>query len=269
MDMYGPVAPPARGGFPYVLQLVDDCTHVRAVYTLRHKDEAAEAVKPFIIAWVLPRGDQIQGLRGDNAAEFKGSSMRYVMRFIGGIQLEYSAPYRNWQLGVVEPGWRTLADKTRAVLAAALQYWPYAMKYVCWLTNRLPTRVTLRGCAVTLVQALNPDTAPLGLLTLRPWGCPNYVHVNDKTGRNHALQANAEVDYYLRLTGSNRTHTVLLKETGAVMKAAFGSCTFNEIAPLTAVRIRGSCLLSFPAVPPAVPTTADVKSDRSRGFEPS
>ncbi|CAN0488983.1 unnamed protein product, partial [Phaeothamnion confervicola] len=164
MDMYGPVAPPARGGFPYVLQLVDDYTRVRAVYMLRHKDEAAEAVKRFIIEWVRPRGGQIQRLRGDNAAEFKGSGMQYVTRLFGDIQLEYSAPYCHWQIGVVERGWRTLADKTRAMMAAAglpPQYWAYAMKYVCWLTNHLPTRVALPGCAVTPLQALEPDTAPL------------------------------------------------------------------------------------------------------------
>ncbi|CAM9263946.1 unnamed protein product [Phaeothamnion confervicola] len=192
MDMYGPVAPPARGGFPYVLQLVDDGTCMLAVYMLRHKDEVPEAVKRFIIEWVRPRGCQIQRLRGDDAAEFKGSGMQYVTpRPFGGIQLEYSTPYCHWQIGVVERGWRTLADKTRAVMAAAglpPQYWAFTMTYVCWLTNHLPTRVALPGCAVTPLQALEPDTAPLDLLTLHPSSCPIYVHVNDETGRT-ALQA--------------------------------------------------------------------------------
>ncbi|CAM9952849.1 unnamed protein product, partial [Phaeothamnion confervicola] len=91
------------------------------------------------------------------------------------------------------------------------------------------------------------------------------------------LQAKAKVGYYLGLTGNSRTYTVLLKETGAVVEAAFGSCTFNDFGPPYDGADSGELLLSFPAAPAAVPSppavsvppSADVKSDRSRGFEPS
>jgi transposase InsO family protein len=116
--MWGPIRPPAPGGFGFAILYVDDYSRFRQVYLMKRKSEAASTLEKYITAFPAKRQERIQRIRADSAVEYTLGTFKQLCDDKA-ITQEFSAPYNQWQNGVAERSWRTLGDKTRAMMIAS------------------------------------------------------------------------------------------------------------------------------------------------------
>ena len=55
-DLMGPSTPPAKGGYRYVSKFTHDYSHMKEVYLLRNKSEAAESLHQYNMTVAVPLG---------------------------------------------------------------------------------------------------------------------------------------------------------------------------------------------------------------------
>jgi len=117
MDLCGPFRTQARGGYRYVLVLVDDTTRQGFVYLLREKSEAQQYIQLLIlqIEKQYP-GREVRVLRSDGGGEFMGKSFQQWLGSKGITQTDHGTlqPQQN---GVAERRNATLLDTMRTLLA--------------------------------------------------------------------------------------------------------------------------------------------------------
>ena len=109
-DLCGPINPPARDGFRYVIGFVDDYSNASFAYLLKTKDAAAQALERFL-ADSAPYGT-VKRMRTDNGGELIGQEYDQVV-IKNKIKHEPSCPHSPHQNGTVERGWRTMFDMAR------------------------------------------------------------------------------------------------------------------------------------------------------------
>eukprot|EP00873_Tetraselmis_striata_P034073 jgi/Tetstr1/454337/TSEL_004016.t1 len=116
-------------------------------------------------------GHTVRALRLDNDSVFH--SRAFIAECDAhALRREYSAPYSQFQNGLVERTWRTLWTWGRCMLAYAglpTPYWQFAMATAAYLHNRTPR--STGAAPMSIVAAAAPD-----LSHLRVFGCPAYVH---------------------------------------------------------------------------------------------
>ena len=174
VDLCGPFKP-ARDGSVHFLAMVDDGTRYAWVMPLSSRDQAPSKILSWIPVTSNKAGKQLQSLRTDNAGEFRGDDFNQQLIKMG-VTHEWTLPYTSEQVGVVERLHRTMQEGMfSCLLAAGLdhEWWPHALEYVCWVRNRMPSRVlpnnmspyaAWHGCAPTLSMA-------------RVFGCMAVVYV--------------------------------------------------------------------------------------------
>ena len=132
-----------------------------------------------LIAEVETRGYGISVLRLDNDSVFRSAEFIAICEQHR-IRREYSAPYSQFQNGLQERTWRTLASSAFCMIAHAgltLDFWEYAMCTAWYLFER-----SIRATGNIPIRTLQPDRNP-DLSVLRVFGCPAFVHQDPSTRR--------------------------------------------------------------------------------------
>lgn len=135
-DIQGPIGPPSREGYRYVINFVDEYSSMLFTYSIRSKDEATSAFKRFLSV-VAPIG-QVKELHTDNGGEYLGQNFQSLL-LDRGIKHTTTAPHTAYQNGKAERSWRSIMEMARCLLVEAdlpKQLWPYAVKYATYLRNR-------------------------------------------------------------------------------------------------------------------------------------
>ena len=139
-DLCGPITPPSREGYRYIIDFIDEFSGIGFVYLLKSKDESHIALKQFL-ADTAPFG-KVLHIHTDNGGEFLSQHFKQIL-LDNSIKHTTSAPRSPHQNGQAERHWRTLTTVARCMLADSnlpKQYWSYAMKYSQYIRNRLIKR---------------------------------------------------------------------------------------------------------------------------------
>ena len=153
---------------------MDDYSRKRFVFLLKQKSETYDKIRDFIsrVERSHPK-HRISKFRTDGGGEFISNRMRHLLGSIG-ITQETSAPYCQFQNGVVERSIGIIDDSSRAMIehAGFSSYdWPFAISHAVYLKNN------------TISNSIESSTTPEELFvgvkrTLEPkgiFGCLVYA----------------------------------------------------------------------------------------------
>ncbi|NDG33466.1 transposase, partial [bacterium] len=101
MDLWGPAPVKTPQGHAYSLTLVDDHTRMGNVYLLRHKSDAATAIKTWAAKVHNLFGKKVQRFHSDGGGEFLNRTLSTFFA-VEGIQHTYTLPNSPEQNGVAE-----------------------------------------------------------------------------------------------------------------------------------------------------------------------
>lgn len=172
-DLWGPSQVPSINGNKYVICFVDDFSREVAVYFLKRKSHAAQALRDYIDAYSTPLQIRIRQVQSDGGGEFHGE-FADVCR-VQGIKQRFSAPEMQQQNSVAERTWGTIISAALRMLHDSqlpAKYWEDAVTTATYTKNRLYS-TALDG--QTPHEALWSEQPDLSLL--RVWGSPAYVHL--------------------------------------------------------------------------------------------
>ena len=165
-------------GKTYVVTMIDDYTDYIIVYLLERKSDLVGALRNYLNR-MKTRGTPVQRLRSDNGGEYTGhQTIKLIEEF--GVKWEPTAPYNPNQNGVAERCFRTLFERTRAILADAklpARLWGEAITTVTYLKNRSPTRALTNITPYEAWYKKKPNLA-----NLHTFGCTAYHHIEGVQG---------------------------------------------------------------------------------------
>lgn len=131
----------------HIITLVDDHSRFLTIYTLKHKSEAADAIKRFVEQCENQFNSKIKTIRSDNGKEYVNKEV--AKYFEGkGIVHQTSCPYTPPQNGVAERYNKTILDKARCLIInakAPKHLWAEAVHKATYIINRTPT-ASIPGC---------------------------------------------------------------------------------------------------------------------------
>ena len=143
LDLEGPIDPPSKEGYRYVLGCTDDYTGIVVPYFMKNKSDTPQAFEKFL-ADVRPHGD-VKRVRCDEGGEFTSQNFKTLLTN-NHIKQEFSAPYSPHQNGTAERSWRTIFDMSRCLILEAKlpkTLWPYAVMTSAHIRNRCFNNRTL------------------------------------------------------------------------------------------------------------------------------
>eukprot|EP00873_Tetraselmis_striata_P003478 jgi/Tetstr1/423742/TSEL_014374.t1 len=157
-------------GNSYVFGAVDYASSWCCILFVRSRAAAVDCLRR-VLAIARSMGHTVRALRLDNDSVFH--SRAFIAECDAhALRREYSAPYSQFQNGLVERTCRTLWTRGRCMLAYAglpTPYWQFAIATAAYLHNRTPR--STGAAPMSIVAAAAPD-----LSHLRVFGCPAYVH---------------------------------------------------------------------------------------------
>jgi hypothetical protein len=171
MDLWGKYPIQSINGNQYFHTFLDDSTRRPSLSFLKHKDEAAQAVKNYV-AYLKARGMHPHAFRCDQGAEFLNDKLVLWLREQG-IELQTTAPYSPSQNGAAERLNRTLVELARAMMIGAnvpMFLWEYALQHAAYLRERAPTKALPGTTPYEAWHTSKPDVSHL-----REFGSPVYV----------------------------------------------------------------------------------------------
>ena len=140
MDLAGPVKPSSLGGASYFLGILDVYTRFSWVFTIRKKSDAAAKILEWKGVAEGQSHTKLQRLRTDNGGEFTSAAFRTSMALIG-VELQTTPPRSPESNGMAERWNRTVQDKTRTIMSAALlpgYLWAEVLQATNMLRNMSP-----------------------------------------------------------------------------------------------------------------------------------
>jgi hypothetical protein len=116
-------------------------------------------------------------MKTDNGGEFINADVRHFMQR-NGIEHETTAPHTPHQNGVAERTNRTVCELAVATMLSSGTppfLWPYAIRFVVYVTQRFPTvALDMRSTSYVNAHREIPDVS-----RIRTFGCDAYSHLPD------------------------------------------------------------------------------------------
>ena len=116
VDSLCPFQPQALDGFRYATKFVDQKTKWKAVYLMNDKTHSVDSLALFNKGTVIPTGERIQRIRGDQGTELMNMDVRQYW-LDAGIKLEFASHNTPQQIGANERAGRTIVNIVRCLLA--------------------------------------------------------------------------------------------------------------------------------------------------------
>ena len=177
---------PTFNGERYAIGFTDEYTRMSAVYLMRHKSQALEKFKKFIVDMqtacrrhgVPDSHTKIVKFRSDLGGEFVNKRFKSYLRK---LRITHKPTDRDTPMdnGLAERLNGVLAHMANMALAGAdltLPFWGHALQYANWVRNRVPQEV-LKGKSP--YQMLTGKIPSLGMA--RVFGCDAYVLNEDSS----------------------------------------------------------------------------------------
>lgn len=168
-DTVGPLVWSFPANFKYACTFMDDYSRYLVIACMGARSQLSEAYEKVSAKFFSIGGVRISGIHSDGAKEYLA-----LQNHLGGVDEEnksFAPPYTPELNGIAERVNRTLEEGARALLIQAnLPHclWPFALKYVCFVRNRVP-HGTVGETPYSIVTGKRPD-----LKNLRVFGCRAY-----------------------------------------------------------------------------------------------
>ena len=173
VDIWGPIAVSAIGGYSWVLKTACHTTSYVMASRMRSKDESSRCFETFLTK-IRSFGHTILNVRVDNDSVLISRSFQDIC-LKWKINIERTAPYAHFKLARIERQWRTLREMVACMLSYSglpVQYWGYAFLAAVYIRNRIWSQGS-RTIPYLAVTRHNLD-----LSNLRIFGNPTFVHID-------------------------------------------------------------------------------------------
>ncbi len=165
--------PKIDGESKYVTTMIDDYSEHTTIYLLERKFELKGVLRDYL-ELMKTRSTSVHRLRSDNEDGYADHQTIELLKEHG-IKWESTASYNSSQNGVAERCFRTLFERTRAILTSAklpIRLWGEAIMTVTYLKNRSPITALDN---ITLYEAWHGKKPDLSYL--HTFECIAYHHV--------------------------------------------------------------------------------------------
>ena len=218
--------PCSAGGHKYFIIFVDHMCNWKWVYCLQQRHHAMDAIKKFEKEAARASGCKIGTLRCDGEFDHKNAYREWCLE--EGIRTEYSVPYSSAQNGKAERAIRTVVEAARTALVHSRmpKNWYWAVKWLVYTINRLPTKSNKDWVSPYHMRW----GAPAQIQHLRPFGCEVVVclQVPEELPRGHKFHQRGVDGYFLGYPGGIKSFTVMVRSTGRIVTRR--NVIFNETA---------------------------------------
>jgi len=174
-DLCGPLPVEAHTGhWQYFITFTDDYSRYTSVKFLQTKDDAAQAIKDYIVLYSNQLDTTVKTFHTDGGGELINHDLDNYFADHGITRL-VTTPHTPQLNGVAERVNRSLLSSARASLHWSDlpdNLWAFAVEHAAYCLNRLPRRGAEK-LPFQLFWNKIPDTS-----NLRPWGCASFVHNN-------------------------------------------------------------------------------------------
>lgn len=209
----------SRGGKKYMLVLKDDFSKFRSVEFLRHKDEAVDKIKQFLVR-ANKDGIDVKELVTDGGREFDNVKLKKLTDDAG-IKFRITMPYTPEQNGLVERENRIIMDAVRTMLKDAglpLFLWAEAASAAVYVLNRTGPSKTMGKSPFEEWFGRKP-----AINKIRVFGSTAFVHVPNV---NRSKLDDKAVKGYLVGYCDDDGYRVFLPSKNDTVKSA--NVVFNE-----------------------------------------
>jgi len=169
----GDKIPKTDEGFRYVATMIDDYSQYTTIYLLQRKSDLKGVLRKYL-EFMKTQSTSVQRLRSDNEGEYAGHQTIELLEEHG-VKWESTASYNPSQNEVAERCFRTLFERTRAILTSAnlpIRLWGEAIMTVTYLKNRSSTTALDNITPYEAWHGKKPD-----LSYLHTFECIAYHHV--------------------------------------------------------------------------------------------
>eukprot|EP00924_Labyrinthula_sp_SR-Ha-C_P011818 augustus_masked-scaffold_88-processed-gene-0.52-mRNA-1 protein AED:1.00 eAED:1.00 QI:0/0/0/0/1/1/2/0/550 len=143
VDLVGPL-PTGKGGFRFMLTLVDDYTKYKWTFFICKKSQVTEVIKAWLKRMNNLTSRKLINFKTDQGNKFVNSSLKEELENLGVVH-DVSPKHHPSMNGAVERWNRTLQDGYKVLLidsGLTADYWPYAAKCFTYLHNKQFSRVS-------------------------------------------------------------------------------------------------------------------------------
>jgi len=157
----------------YVATFIDDYSQYTITYLLERKSDLKDELRNYL-KLMKTRDTSVHRLRSDNEGEYADHQTIELLKEHE-VKWEPTAPYNPSQNEVAERCFRTLFERTRAILTSAklpIRLWGEAIMTVTYLKNRSPTTALNKITPYEAWHGKKPD-----LSYLHTFECIAYHHV--------------------------------------------------------------------------------------------
>ncbi len=160
-------------GFRYVATMIDDYSQYTTTYLLKRKSDLKGVLRKYL-EFMKTQGTSVQRLRSDNEGEYADHQIIELLEEHG-VKWESTTSYNSSQNEVAEWCFRTLFERTRAILTSvklSIRLWDEAIMTVIYLKNRSSTTALNNITLYEVWHGKKPD-----LSYLHTFECIVYHHV--------------------------------------------------------------------------------------------
>ena len=207
IDLHGPLND--SDDYRYTFGAVDEYSGYLAVYLMKYKSDAPQAMKQFIADHTIY--GHIKKVRTDGGGEFKSQDFKNII-IENRIRHESSCPHSPHQLGLIERCWQTIFNMTRAILFESrvpAHLWPYIVKSAAYIRNRCYNE-RLNKTPLEAATGKRPNLAALHL-----FGCKCFAYSHQQKSK---LEARATPSVFIGYDDHSPSYIVYNPETGKISK---------------------------------------------------
>lgn len=176
-DLCGPLQCETLSGSKYMLVFKDEYSHYRHVYFVKSKDEVPDRVISHFKMIMRQLGASVKILRTDNGTEFVNKNVKKYLENEG-IVHQTTIPGTPQQNGCVEREMQTIMDAVRSMLHSSKlekRFWAEAAAAAVFTLNVTGTSGDPTRTPAEVWCGKSAD-----LSELHPFGCPVYVHTQQR-----------------------------------------------------------------------------------------
>jgi hypothetical protein len=225
VDFKGPFPKRTPEGYIGYFLFADQASNFTKAYLVKSQRALLWCLKDFLNNVVTPTGHAWRLLQCDHA---KSHEKRSVLDWLASnyIRIQYSAPYKHSQNGMVERDIGFVMDRARTVIAqynTPPQYWGWAVLYAVYTINR--THVP-KSTGKTPYEMVYKTVASVAHLV--PFFAPGVYHLTKEERKGKSWENKAEPCRMLGYSEDGKgSYIVLNVRTGRIVKDR-ADCIFDE-----------------------------------------
>ena len=207
IDLHGPLND--SDDYRYTFGAVDEFSGYIAVYLMKYKSDAPQAMKQFIADHTIY--GHIKKIRTDGGGEFKSQEFKDII-IENRIRHESSCPHSPHQLGLIERCWQTIFNMARSILFESrvpAHLWPYIVKSAAYIRNRCYNH-RLNKTPLEAATGRKPNLAALHL-----FGCKCFGYNNQHKTK---LEPRAKPSVFVGYDDHSPSYLLYHPESGRVSK---------------------------------------------------